>query len=161
MALYVGSLVARIERQRNAGMASPNGRPTRILGLAEARPEGSMRATRALTSAAFLTDLVERLSEALRRKNVDGPGAARRGPLDGDVAALAHGVDQLGLLGRILDPSAVIEGVHRIGRPAEFQGGVRIGLETISDDDRDLVLHLFGGTGGDEQESHIARSVGR
>src|SRR5262249_29142307 len=39
---------------------------------------------------------------------------------------------------------------------ADLGGGVRIGLERIADDHRHLVLHLLGGTGGDENVGGIA-----
>src|SRR6266567_227451 len=87
---------------------------------------------------ALLLDLVERLSEALHRQ----------------VGALAHGIDHARLLGNVLDPGPVVLGVHPELGGADLGGGVRIGLERIADDDRHLVLHLLGGTGGDE---HVGR----
>src|SRR5258707_4183485 len=118
-----------------------------------------MRATR--RSAAFLAHLVQRLRQALERKHIAGGGAARRRALDGQVGALAHGVDQTRLLGGILDPGAVGLGVHGVGGPAHFERRVRIALEAIADDERDLVLDLFGRTRRHEQKRGIARAAGR
>src|SRR5262249_10955317 len=105
---------------------------------------------------ALLLDLVERLGEALERILVGRLGAAARSSLHRQVGALAHGVDHARFLADVLDPGAIVSGVHRELGGADLGGGIGIGLERIADDDRHLVLHLVGGAGGDEDVGRIA-----
>src|SRR4029077_17341302 len=77
--------------------------------------------------------------------------ATLRGSFHRQVGAFAHGIDHASLLGDVLDPGAVVLGVHRELGGADLGGGVRIRFERISDDDRYLVLYLLGGTGGKEK----------
>src|SRR5205085_2547807 len=68
---------------------------------------------------AFLRRPIDRLANALERERIGGLGAAGGGGLDHHVGALAHGVEQLGLFRRVLDPGAVVLGVHREVRAAD------------------------------------------
>src|SRR2546429_9737497 len=87
---------------------------------------------------ALLLDLVERLGAALERILVGRLGAATRSSLHRQVGTLAHGVDHARFLGDVLDPGAIVLGVHGELGGADLGGGIRTGLERITDDDRYL-----------------------
>src|SRR5207237_10847409 len=108
---------------------------------------------------AFLLGAVERLRETLERVLVGRLGAAAGDALDGEVGALAHGIDHARLLGDVLDPGAVVLGVHRELGGADLGGGVRGRFERIPDDDRYLVFYLVGGTRRNEQVRGTARAA--
>src|SRR5580704_14336820 len=110
---------------------------------------------------AFLGGAVDRLAQALERILVGGFGAVAGDALDGQVAALAHGVDHAGFLGDVLDPGAVVERVHGELVGADLGGGVGAGLERIADDHRHLVAHVLGRPGGDEDIGLVALAAGR
>src|SRR5215831_2052129 len=112
-------------------------------------------------SSAFLPDLVERQREAFERIHIGAHGPFGGRALDHKILAFAHGFDQLGLLGGILHPSAVRLGIHRIVPARDFNVGVAVGLEPVTEDDRNLILDLFGRPGGNEHVRRIARPVGR
>src|SRR5262245_59350152 len=136
--------VTNLPRRAFSGRSSP--------ALSQARH----RYSNADALLALLLDLVERLGQALERILVGRRGAAAGGALHGQVGALAHGIDHARLLGDVLDPGAVVLRVHRELGAADLGGGVRAGLERVADDDRHLVLHAFGGAGGDEEIGRIA-----
>src|SRR5262245_58297508 len=91
----------------------------------------------------FLRSAVERLRNALERERVGGRGSLRGLGLDHGVAGLAHGLDQPRLFGGVLDPGAVVLGVHREAAAADGHGRFGVGLEGIAgDQNRNLVGHL-------------------
>src|SRR5215468_3220206 len=63
----------------------------------------------------LLADPIERFGQPAERINIGAGGSLGGGAFDGEVRALAHGVDQPGLLGRVLDPGTVGLGVHGVG----------------------------------------------
>ena len=88
-------------------------------------------------------------------------GAFRRHALHHRVLARPHGLDHMGLFGRVLDPGAVLLGVKRKRGRADLHGRLGIRLERIADDDRHLVAHLVGRPRGNEHVGRVARPVGR
>src|SRR5438128_391902 len=80
-------------------------------------------ASRPASLLALLRRAIDRLGDALERECVGGLGAAGGDGLDHDIGALAHGVDQLGFLRRVLDPRAVVLRVHGETRGANGDTG--------------------------------------
>src|SRR5260370_2853225 len=110
-------------------------------GPSNAREPGTT-ARRALP--ALLRGAVEGLGQSLERIAVDRFRAAAGGAAHDEVGALAHGIDQPRLLGRILDPGAVALGVHGELGGADLGGRVGRALERIAADNPELFPHVLG-----------------
>src|SRR4029079_9715656 len=95
---------------------------------------------------AFLLDSIERLGKAFERILIRRLRAAARSALHRQVGSLAHGIDELAFLADVLDPRAVILGVHGKFRRADLGRRIRGGFEWIADAHRDFVLYLVGPT---------------
>src|ERR1017187_3473373 len=91
---------------------------------------------------ATLVGAVEGLAETAERKGVCRSRSLRGRALYYGALARPHGLDHMGLFRRVLDPGAVLLGVERKRGRADIHGRLRIRLERITDDDRDLVAHL-------------------
>src|SRR4051812_46386872 len=146
----VGSGRHRTEqaRPRPAGAGSPP-------GSAFGRVRPPLRGGRT-ASAALLLDAVERVAEALEGVFVGGVVVARRDALHGELVRPLHGVDDLALLGRVLDPE-----VLALGDEVELilaDHGLMLGrfLEVEVHDQADLVPDLLGRPG---RHKHVAFQV--
>src|SRR5262249_62101534 len=90
--------------------------PTRIMLKSD-----QARGTRALL--ALLVGARQRLGQALERELISRLRSAAGSALDGQVGALAHGLDQARLFGDVLHPGAVVLGRHRKLHRADLGGG--------------------------------------
>src|SRR5580704_19424426 len=92
-------------------------------------PAQPCAAWKARLTAALLADAIERLRQSFEGVDVGAGGSLGRGPLDRQVLALAHGIDEARFLGRVLDPGAVGLGIHLVVCARNLDVGIGIGLE--------------------------------
>src|SRR5262245_18300491 len=123
------------------------------LALKTWMPATSAGMTRLL---AFLADAVECLRKTFERILIDRQRTAAGSSLHRQFSALAHGIYHTRLFGHVLDPGAVVLGVHRELGGTYLCRCVRAGLERIADRYRDLVPDVVGGAGRYEHVGWIA-----
>src|SRR5262245_26803204 len=104
-------------------------------------------------------DLGERLDNALQGIGIECLGSPPRGPLDGELLALAHRRYDFLVLGRAIRPGTVAIGEELILLVIDAELDGRVLLEWIADDRRHLVAHALARPVGDEQEGRVALGI--